>query len=202
MRIETIGPDYVERMEDMDSYQLYWGFAVAGSVFFLLRTLLFFVGFDDGHAHGDVYHDTDTGMGTEGSFHILSLTSLSAFIMAFGWAGLAAREDFHLPPLLSLLVAISVGGFAMIGTAYLFRVAYRCTSSGASYSLEEAIGKTGEVYERIPAEGWGRIQINVGGMVREVKAVAESKQDIDSFKRVQVVRVVDQDTVAVAIAPN
>ena len=76
----------------MASYQLYWGFAIAGSVFFLLRTLLFFVGFDDGHAHGDVYHDTDTGMGTEGSFHILSLTSLSAFIMAFGWLGAWARR--------------------------------------------------------------------------------------------------------------
>ena len=183
----------------MASYQLYWGFAIAGSLFFLLRTLLFFVGFDDGHAHGDVYHDTDTGMGTEGSFHILSLTSLSAFIMAFGWGGLAASEDFQFTPLLALLTAFAIGGLAMVGTAYLFRLAYRCTSNGASYSLEEVVGKTAEVYERIPAEGWGRIQINVGGMLREIKAVSEAKQDIDSFKRVEVIRVVDQDTVAVAL---
>ncbi len=186
----------------MDAYQLYWGFALGGSVIFLLRSLLFFVGFDDGHSHGDVYHDTDTGHGTESSFHYLSLTSVSAFIMAFGWAGLAAKEDFHLPPSLTLISALCVGALAMIGTAWLFRLAYRCTSDGATYSLAEIVGKTAEVYERIPATGWGRIQINVGGMLREVRAVSEDKQDIESFKRVQVVRVVDQETVAVAAAPS
>lgn len=185
----------------MDSYQLYWGFAVAGSVFFLFRTLMFFVGFDDGGHHGgDVYDDTDTGAGTEGSFHFISLTSVSAFIMAFGWAGLAAKEDFQLSPIASLSAALGVGILAMAATAYLFKLAYRCTSGGATYSLDEVVGKTGEVYERIPGTGWGRIQINVGGMLREVRAVSDDKQDIDSFKRVQVVRVVDQETVAVTAA--
>jgi len=65
--------------------------AVVGSVFFVLRTALMMIGGDLGHgdfdadAGGADLHHGDPG----DAFKLLSIQSIAAFCMGFGWGGLA-----------------------------------------------------------------------------------------------------------------
>jgi hypothetical protein len=83
--------------------------------------------------------------------------------------------------------------------AWLFQLFSKLQSSGERFDITACVGQTANVYLRIPAEGKGRVQINVGGSQRELEAVSENHQPIESFKNVRVVRVIDHQTVAVAV---
>ena len=96
-----------------------------------------------------------------------------------------------------VIVAFLVGFLCMVFIAYLMHWALSLQSEGAVFRIEDAIGKRGSVYERISASGMGRIQISLGGMVRELQAVSEGKETLESLKPVVVVRVIDSQTVSV-----
>jgi membrane protein implicated in regulation of membrane protease activity len=85
----------------------------------------------------------------------------------------------------------------MLITAYLFKLARKLVSKGSVFSVDQVVGKRGTVYQRISADGRGKINVELNDSTREIEAIAEDKQDIDSFQTVEVVRVVDQRTVAV-----
>jgi hypothetical protein len=169
--------------------------AVLGTTLFLGRAGLMLAGV--GEHHDGVYHDTDTPDGTEGSFRVLSIQTFTSFMMTFGWAGLAAMWEYSLSPAASLLVAIVVGGMCLYLTAWLFHKIFSMASEGADFRLEDLVGTTTSVYQRIPADGSGRIQASVGGMTHEIKAISEERVEIPSFELVQVVKVVDSETVSV-----
>src|SRR4051794_36534401 len=81
--------------------------ALIGSVFFAFRIVMLLVGagaHDIGiDLHGDVHADAGGDLHADGShgdsshaFQVLSLQSIAAFFMGFGWAGLAAyRNGWH-----------------------------------------------------------------------------------------------------------
>lgn len=187
----------------MTTQDLFWTFAVAGTSFFVLRSILMLLGMSSDHdgalGHGSDGHGTDghSADGHEGGFRLVSMFSVSGFFMAFGWGGLSAMEDFGYGPGASIFFALLAGSAVMVGTAYLFRLANKLTSDGSVFSLEQTVGQSASVYERIPAEGEGRVQMPVAGMLREIRAVSERKEPIESHQRVRVTRIVDQETVAV-----
>ena len=182
----------------MNTETLFWSFAVFGTVLFVLRTALMFsgIGHDFGASH-DVYHEVDTATGSEHSFKLFSLQTLTAFVMMFGWAGLAALKQFELGTALSVVVALAVGVVFMYLIAFFMRALLKLETDGIVFKIEDTIGTNASVYERIPASGLGRIQIHAGGMLREVQAVSEKGEVIDSARPVVVVRVVDSQTVSV-----
>ena len=174
-----------------------WICALAGSTFFLFKVVTsLFAGFD----HADTGHDhmmTHDANDSADAFKILSLYTISAFIMMFGWAGLAALKEFHLPFIGSLVVGGALGTLTMFMTAAFFRSTKLLTSPGARYSIHQTIGSTAKVYERIPASARGIIQVTVNGVLREVEAIAEDNSQIESMTDVIVTRVLDDKTVVV-----
>src|SRR5690606_32099141 len=75
--------------------------ALAGTVFFALRCALMLVG-----AAADVDADiSDSGE----AFELLSLQTIAAFAMGFGWGGLGALRGFGWDPPASLVVGLLVG---------------------------------------------------------------------------------------------
>lgn len=156
------------------------------------------LGFGGGDMHHDVYLDVDTPSGSEASFKIFSLQALTAFVMMFGWAGLASLVQFGLNPGLSVIVASGVGAGSMYFTSSIMRMLLKLQDEGASYTMEMAVGKNASVYERIPESGIGRIQLHIGGMLREFQAVSEKKITLEPSTPVTVVRIVDTQTVSVA----
>ena len=190
---------------------VYWFCAIAGSAFFLLRMMFGIVGGfggETGHdvlGHGaDLAHATDAHAvsdvdthGTEAGFKLLSLTSIGAFIMLFGWVGLSMLKDFHLPAGLSFVLALAAGFLTMVFTAYLFKLILRLTSEGALYRIEDLVGQTGTIYQRIVPGGKGKIQISLNGLLREVDAVSDEENELAHSTSVTVTKVVDHLTVCV-----
>src|SRR5689334_25043112 len=83
--------------------------ALIGTALFLLRTVMILAG---GHHGGDFHSgadfhgaghsadhsvDHDHDKQSAGAFKALSLQTITAFAMGFGWAGLAALNGFHKP---------------------------------------------------------------------------------------------------------
>jgi hypothetical protein len=197
---------------------VYWICALGGSAFFVLRVMMSLVGgFGMGGDHDlsalphsvDLPHDVGSAAhaadqpdqygahGTETTFKVLSLTSVSAFIMMFGWIGLSGLNDFNFAGWISFILACVAGFITMLITAYLFKLAGKLTSEGARYDMQELVGKQAQVYHRIPVGGKGRIQITVNGLLREVDALGEPGDALESFTNVTVTRVVDRETVCV-----
>ncbi|HWB20981.1 MAG TPA: hypothetical protein VG711_11820 [Phycisphaerales bacterium] len=186
--------------------------AVLGTLFFLLRMLLMLIGgagielgghlgdlhtdlHTDLHA-SDVHHADDPG----DAFKILSFQSIAAFLMGFGWGGLAAIIGPHWDWPVSFVCALACGIGMVWILALLFQVLIEMQSSG-NVNLKDAVGSEAHVYVSIPSAGEGRGQVRVvlNNTQRIVNAVS-SGPSIASNARVRVLNVNADNTITVAEA--
>ncbi|MCB0486549.1 MAG: hypothetical protein KDC47_10170 [Flavobacteriaceae bacterium] len=188
---------------DISLNTLFWICAVVGTAFFVLKTVTMFIGLgaeqfdldvDDGLVE-DVFDSASSVM----AFKFLSITGITTFLMMFGWSGIIFSRDYDLPVLSVAVVAIIVGLLSVFLIAYLFQIAIKLISKGAEVKPENLIGKVAIVYSRIPEEGTGRIQINVGGMIREIDCTSKGSILIESQTKVRVVRVINVNLVEVEV---
>ncbi len=195
----------------------FWMCALAGTLFFVLRVMLIVVGGfggDDLSGGHDMGHVDTSGMDahdmtdsssvhdSDVAFKLLSLNSISAFIMMFGWAGLAAAKQHQLGAALSTLVAFTAGFVMMVLTSYLFVLARKFTTEGADFRIEKVIGKTAKVYMRIPENGRGKVHITVDNLLRELDAETEDGKAVDSFASVTITEAVGPSLVKVRPLSN
>jgi hypothetical protein len=173
---------------------MFWICALAGTFFFILRVVAMLVG---GSAEEGGMDDVDAA-DSDIAFEFISINTLTSFFMMFGWMGLAFHKQFALSGTLSLVLAGISGGFCMFITMWLFKVAKKLASKGSNFLIEKTLGITATVYQKIPSNGRGKIQLSVGGgMTREIDAVSEKQEEIESFATVKVKNVVDRNTVSV-----
>ena len=176
----------------------FWMCAVGGTLFFVLKALLsVFTGIDGGV---DVHHEfdtTDVSHGSDVAFKFFSLSSLTGFFMMFGWIGLAALVQYDTGEFVAMAAALSAGLVAMVMTSYLFKLSGKLVSQGDVFDVTSTVGLKATVYELIPATGLGRIQLVCNGMTRELEACSEQKKEIGSHKNVEIIRVIDGQTVSV-----
>lgn len=191
---------------------VYWASAIIGGLLFVLRLLLMLFGGAlggdlDGHGLGghdgmtDVQTPDGDPMGHAGesdvSFRMLSFQGIAAFFMMFGLAGLTLLST-ELHQAWVILGSMAIGVFAMWSVSQLYRLAFRLQSEG-NIRIESAVGQTGRVYLRIPAEGTGQVQVSVQGSLREFDAVSADNSPIASGVYVQVEAVLDVHTLVVRI---
>jgi hypothetical protein len=197
--------------------------AFIGTFFFLLRLTLLLVGGHgdagadiDGDLHVDVSGDvggdlhgdlhTDTGAGdldhtdSSSAFKVLSVQSVAAFMMGFGWAGLGGFKGAGWSASLSTIFGLGVGVGMMWILGKGLEAVYRLQSSG-TVSINSAMGVEGSVYIAIPAhrQGRGRIRLVVDSRERFYNAVTDAEA-IESHTRVRVMEVNDDNTVTVSRA--
>ena len=125
-----------------------------------------------------VGHDGDTSAsgsfdvhgGHGGGSNIVSIKTVSAMLLGFGFGG-ALLEQNGFSVGFSALGGLGVG--VLIGGAYfvLMNSLYRLRSDGTSV-LSEAVNRSGTVYVRIPGNvsGSGEIQVAFGGRLQNVRA--------------------------------
>ncbi|MFG0330687.1 MAG: hypothetical protein ACF8PN_12420 [Phycisphaerales bacterium] len=105
--------------------------------------------------------DGDTADASTAAFNMLSLQSIAAFVMGFGWIGLGALRGQDFSVALSVVLGV-LGGVAMVYLlGRLLQQVYRLQANGV-VSIESAVGLTGAVDVTVPERGAGR------GMVRVV----------------------------------
>jgi len=120
-----------------------------------------------------------------------------AFFAVGGWLGVVLTSA-GLPVILALFLSFVAGFAALVGVAALLYGATKLNDSG-NLEIENAVGKTGSVYIPIPPKGQGRGKINVLVQDRlvELEAVNEGDTVLSTGETINVVAVLDEQTVAV-----
>lgn len=173
----------------------FWFIAIPVSVIFIIQTIMTFIGSDAMDGVG-VDFDGDFGE-VEAPFQLFSLRNLINFLLGFSWSGIAFYETISSKPLL-LIFAIIVG-VVFVGIFFLVIKQLMKLAEENSFKMNEALGKTAEVYLTIPAEksGKGKILVSVKGSVRELDAMTESTETIPSSTLVKVVKVENNNVLIV-----
>jgi hypothetical protein len=186
--------EYIKTFQSlMERSPFFWFAALVGTGMFIIQLALSLVGAGD--------HDTATdhsGSETD-SIQIkwLSKQAIAGFLMMFGWAGLTCLNQFHLTRIVATVVACSTGVVAVVVNGLIFKLAKKLHSPGTIFRMEDAIGRTGVVYQRIPEHGVGKVTVSVQGITREVDAVSNTSGEITSFTSVEVVSKKDNQTLVV-----
>jgi membrane protein implicated in regulation of membrane protease activity len=184
--------------------------AIVGSVFFLFRILMLLVGagahdlgmdFHGGAHAGDLHAGDVHGDGSHSdsahAFQVLSLQSIAAFLMGFGWAGFAAyRNGWHWTGV--IIMALVCGG-AMVWLLGLLLKGMADLQSSGNIPLAAALDREGDIYCSIAGGGQGQVRLTVKQRQRIYNAVT-SGEDLPTGTRVRVVRINDDNTLTVARA--
>ena len=167
--------------------QVFWGCAIVSSAIFLIQAILTMIGMDHDMDFEVGDFDGDT-MDTGGAVSLFSIRSLVNFFVGFGWAGVSFYNDISSKAVL-YFIAICVGLLFSYATVFLIKKMKKLEHNGA-YKIANCVGKTCDVYLRIPAagEGKGKVQISLNGSIHEFDAVSTGEA-IATGKRVKVIAV-------------
>lgn len=185
--------------------QALYGVAVFFSLLFLwqfITALLGLSGSAEGLMHDDL-HASDTGPDVDNdlqdhsvaTFKLLSVRSVIAFGMLFGWAG-ALHLEAGMEMEESLLRGFVWGGAGMALVAYFFYKVQQLSESH-NRNLTSCIGNEGEVYIDIPENGAGQIRVMESGAVNYISARGKDGLPIEHQTPVRVLRTIDITTVEV-----
>lgn len=185
--------------------------ALFGTLVFSLRLLLTFTGLggadhtiDSAHASDFAHAGPDSAHpgaapGSHDTTHLaqfLSIQSVIAFAMGFGWTGLIAKQNFGLSVAFSALLAALAGVASVYAMAALFRAIFSLRSDGTVH-IASAVGLTGDVYVSIPAQGTGQVRVVIENRQRIYNASSPAGP-IPTSARVHVVSANPDNTLTVA----
>lgn len=171
--------------------------AIPATLVLIVQTVLLFFGIGDGDdfdIDGDGIPDIETG---DDGLTLFSVRGIIGMLCIAGWSGITFI-DLGLSDILSVFLAIVCGGLTLFGIAYLMKAVLKLQSNG-NIQLGSAVGKTGQVYIPIPANGSGRGKINLVVQDRfiEVEAVTQSSEPLRTGETVRVVSTDDMGLVMV-----
>lgn len=150
--------------------QFFYVVAGVGSAALLVQLILQLFGFAGHDLH---LGDADAGGAGDhnAGFGYLSVRTIIAFLVCFGWTG-AVAMGAGAGILVAGAVAIAVGAVGMFSIVWLMRALMNLHSSG-TLDYRNAIGTNGRVYIPIPAAHatGGQVEIHVQGRVCVAAAV-------------------------------
>lgn len=170
--------------------------ALIGTGLFGLQVLLMLAGFDaDGgltDVPSDGHHST-----TDAAFKILSIQSILAFMMGFGWAGLTVLSATKWSTPLVVLTAVA-GGVGMMYLIGAVMASMMKLQASGNVDIKTTVGVEGTVYVTIPGEnkGQGQVTVVVDERQRTYTAVTAGAE-LPRHARVKVVGVHGQNTLNV-----
>lgn len=136
---------------------------ISGTLLTIMLLLSIFTGIDTEFEIDGL--DSDFGI-VKSILSFLAIGGLTArMLLADGWSMFGA-----------LASSVISGAIAVFILALLFRELLK-NQANVNWSMDEAIGKTGKVYLRIPPKGSGLVMINLKGIDREL--IAYSNVDVE-----------------------
>ena len=172
--------------------QFYWIVALAASVVFVIQAVMTFIGFDSDAALDGGGADFDAD-----GFHIVSVKTLTCFLLGFGWTGVLFWNQ--IASRLSLgFIAGAVGLLFMLLIAVLLRQVMKLNKDN-TFNARQTVGMSAEVYLRIPPKRTetGKITVSVNGSLHELEALTAGDELIPTGAKVRITDVVEGDTVLV-----
>ncbi len=167
-------------------WKVYYYIALFATVVFVLKLVIFtFVG-GDSEVVADFNVETDSDV----SFNFISVQSVLAFLMGFGWMGYAGLKQFGLSQLTNLFAAFAVGLALLLISAFLMFLT-RKLEKNIKKDKTTALNKVGKAYTSFAPGASGQVEIEVNGQLSIVNALNNTEEQINSFDAVKVVNVVD-----------
>lgn len=200
--------------------QIFWYIAIPFSVILFIQMILTFAGMggddaDVGGGESDISGldlETDIDMDVDAvdsdgyaalsdgdpSFHFFTIRNFIAFFTMFGWGGIAAL-DYGLDRTWTIIISIIAGLVAVLIITALFYFISRLQDSGGGINIRFALGKIGNVYLPIKANGGniGKIQVTVQGGLREMQAITKDMEDLPTGTVVKVVGIASNSILVV-----
>ena len=174
--------------------QFFYGTGILFSAILVLQTVMMLFG-----VHHDLPHDAGgggTATDTEG-IHVLSIRTVVAFFVGFGWGGAAALSS-GVSPALSVILATLCGAGFMFSVFGLMKMMYSMRYSG-TLNYDTITGQVGSVYMAIPPAqtGNGQVEIMIQGRLQMLSACTKSAEKIPTHAKVKVIGTFDAQTVLV-----
>lgn len=160
--------------------------ACVATVLLIVQIILMIIGFAGGDMDVDTDVDADIdGDGSGDGLGLFTFKGLIAFFAIGAWVGLG-MDSAGLHPALSVVIACVCGFGALIAVGLIYKAMFKLQSSG-NIRIEGAVGKTAEVYLRIPADGAGKVNLLLQEREVELEARTRCGHDIPTGSRVLVV---------------
>ncbi len=182
--------------------QVFATVAIPATVVMVLQTilLLFVIGHDhdcDISDHDISDHDFAGAHDGSDGLSLFTIRGIVAFFAIGGWTGIAV-DNANGSEALAIILSLLAGSAALFGIAYLFKFALKLQNNG-TLSLENAVGKTGEVYIPIPAnrKGTGKVMVTVQERLCELSAITSEERDLKTGEYIRVIEAIDDQTVLV-----
>lgn len=186
--------DFFENLDPL--LRTFWYIALPVSLIFLIQTVMTFMGVDsaDG-AEADFDGDLTGG---EAPFQLFSLRNLINFLLGFSWTGISFYSSISSPTVLVVLALIVGCGFVYV--FFLIIRQLKKLAEDNSFNIQNAMGKTAEVYLSIPGnkKGAGKVMVSVKGAFHELSAMTEN-DSIPTGTVVKVVRIENNSHLIVEI---
>jgi membrane protein implicated in regulation of membrane protease activity len=170
---------------------IYYYIALFATILFVIKLFLFVL-FGGG---SEVFTDFNMEIDTDCSFNFLSVQSVLAFFMGFGWTGYAGILQFGFSQLTTLIASIIVGLMFLVMSAGLM-FAVKHLEKKVVKDKTTALNKIGQAYINFAPKSKGQIEIEINGQLSVVDAMNNSDEEIKAFEEVKVVKI-ENDTLYV-----
>jgi hypothetical protein len=173
--------------------QIFWGSAIISTVIMLIQTILSLIGMSD----LDLEVGVDGGLDDCSGADLFTIKNIVNFFVGFGWTGVSFRSYIE-SDLLLVLISLLVGVCFVIIFIIIFKQLMKLESNSA-VGADACVGRTADVYLRIPANrsGKGKIQLSLNGAAREFDAVTDESEPIPSGAVVTVKEIVGKSVLLV-----
>ena len=166
---------------------IYYYIAMFATILFVIKLVLFATVGGDAEVEADFNSEVDTDC----SFNFISIQSVIAFFMGFGWMGYGALKQFNLSQLITFAIAFVVGVIFMFVTAYLMFLVKKLEKK-VKKDKTTAVGQVGKAYTKFAPQATGQVEVEINGQLSVVEAKNDSDEEINAFDLVKVTKVVDE----------
>ncbi|WP_438347039.1 protease [Paenibacillus sp. FA6] len=159
---------------------LYLGCLVGGVLFALVTVVL-----------GDVLSNALDGFLDFMSVDILKPTVVASAVTVFGGAGVLLTRYSGLDNVPNMLLSIVIAMFISVLVFYLYVKPMENSENSTGYSIQDLVGRIGEITIPLPALGYGEVMVKVGaGNVLHIASSLEG-EEVPAGTRVVIVKEAD-----------
>jgi hypothetical protein len=173
--------------------RVFYGIGLVSALVLFIQMVMLLFGFDGDGDGGD----GDVSAAEAGDASVLSVRTITAFFVGFGWTGVAMLKGGSSVPVATMM-GLFVGGVFMAVVFALMKLLYSMRASG-TVDFHNAVGEIGQVYVTVGPgmEKAGQVEVMVQGRLRTVTALTHAARPLAARTRVRVVGVVDESTLLI-----
>ena len=136
--------------------------------------------------------------GTDGDLGVLSIRTICACFVGFGWGGITALNMYDGDIFIATIAGFITGSLFLFAVLWTMRGLHSLKEDG-TVDIKNSVGINGRVYLPVPPnrEGTGMVQVVIQGREREVIALTDSAEELENRTRITVLEQIDPQTVLV-----